>query len=139
MENINYKYTTLGLLFLLIVLFAWNWQSMLQRNNFGGMSGMNMKGMHMMPDGTMMNNDGSDMDMGSMTMDQMVDDMKGLSGKELEKAFLTGMIPHHQGAVDMARLLLEDKTVDPKVAKFANDIIVAQESEIQMMEEWLKD
>ena len=49
------------------------------------------------------------------------------------------MIPHHQGAVDMAKLLLEDKTVSPQLQKFAQDIITAQESEIKMMNEWLKN
>ncbi len=96
-------------------------------------------GMHMMPDGTMMENGGSNtsMNMDSM-MDSMLANMKGKSGKELEKAFLTDMIPHHQGAVDMAKLLLQDKTIRPELVKFANDIISAQESEIQQMNEWLK-
>lgn len=90
-------------------------------------------GMHMMSDGTMMGNGG----MNSM-MDGMLANMKGKSGKELEKAFLTDMIPHHQGAVDMANLLLQDKTIRPELVKFANDIISAQEGEITQMNEWLK-
>lgn len=96
-------------------------------------------GMHMMPDGTMMGNGGMN---NSMSMDSMMDgmlaNMKGKSGKELEKAFLTDMIPHHQGAVDMAKLLLQDKSVRPELVKFANDIISAQEGEIKQMNEWLK-
>jgi len=64
--------------------------------------------------------------------------MKGKSGKELEKVFLTDMIPHHQGAVDMAKLLLEDKSVRPELVQFANAIIAAQEGEISQMREWLK-
>ena len=55
-----------------------------------------------------------------------------------EKEFITEMIPHHQGAVDMAKLLLEDTTIRPELVKFANDIITAQEAEIRQMEEWLK-
>jgi uncharacterized protein (DUF305 family) len=89
--------------------------------------------MHMMSDGKMMKNDGMD----SMMYD-MVANMKGKTGKELEKAFLVDMVPHHQGAVDMAKLLLEDKTIRPELVKFANDIITAQESEIKQMNEWLK-
>ena len=103
-------------------------------------SSMNMKGgMHTMPDGTMMKNGGSDssMNMDSM-MDGMLANMKGKSGKDLERAFLSDMIPHHQGAVDMAKLLLQDKTVSPELVKFANAIIAAQESEIGQMREWLK-
>lgn len=96
--------------------------------------------MHQMPDGSMMGNGGSD---ASMSMDSMMDgmlaNMKGKSGKELEKAFLTDMIPHHQGAVDMAKLLLQDKTIRPELVKFANDIVSAQEGEIKQMNEWLKN
>jgi uncharacterized protein (DUF305 family) len=95
------------------------------------------EGMHMMSDGTMMGNQSKDMSMDSMMMD-MVANMKGKSGKELEKVFLTDMIPHHQGAVDMAKLLLEDKSVRPELVQFANAIIAAQESEISQMREWLK-
>ncbi len=87
-----------------------------------------MGGMHKMPDGSMMMNNGGD----------MVGMMKGKTGKDLEKEFLLGMIPHHQGAVDMAKLLLQDKTVSVEIQKFANDIIKAQESEIKMMNDWLK-
>ncbi|WP_128514358.1 CopM family metallochaperone [Tabrizicola thermarum] len=50
--------------------------------------------------------------------------------------FVKGMIPHHQGAVDMAKIVLEHGK-DPEVRKFAEGIIAAQEAEIKWMEEWL--
>jgi hypothetical protein len=51
--------------------------------------------------------------------------------------FVRGMIPHHQGAVDMARTLIAFGK-DPQLRKLAEDIVKAQESEIALMQEWLK-
>lgn len=51
--------------------------------------------------------------------------------------FVAGMIPHHQGAIDMAKVVLE-KGKDPEIKKLAEGIVAAQESEIKMMQDWLK-
>jgi uncharacterized protein (DUF305 family) len=46
------------------------------------------------------------------------------------------MIPHHQAAIDMAKVQLEHGK-DPEIRKLSEEIIKAQESEIKQLEAWL--
>jgi len=71
-------------------------------------------------------------------MDSMKMDMSKLSNsknKAFDLAFIEMMIPHHQGAVLMAKEALT-KGEKPEIKTLANNIIKAQEAEIKMMNEW---
>jgi uncharacterized protein (DUF305 family) len=62
--------------------------------------------------------------------------MMGMQSSDPDIAFVKSMIPHHQGAIDMAKAVLEYGK-DEKVRKWAKQIIAAQESEIAEMKAWL--
>ena len=72
----------------------------------------------------------SDMDTG---MARMMQDMHspGYTGQP-DSDFLAMMIPHHEGAVDMARLVLIHGR-DPMVRQIAEEIIASQTVEIAAM------
>lgn len=55
-----------------------------------------------------------------------------------EESFIVNMIPHHQEAVDTARLVLA-RGDSAELKKLAQAIITAQEKEIAMMQKWSKD
>ena len=62
--------------------------------------------------------------------------MMSMMAKDPDVAFICGMIPHHQSAIDMAKVVL--KTGDNAEAKkMAEKVIKAQEQEIAEMKEWL--
>lgn len=58
---------------------------------------------------------------------------------DVDYDFVVGMIPHHQGAVDMSKILLESEQADPELAELAEEIITAQSDEMAFMENWLRE
>ena len=66
--------------------------------------------------------------------------MKGMKVKPTGKPdedFVLMMMPHHQGAIDMAKVELQYGT-DPELRQLATDIVAAQEKEIAEMKAWLE-
>ncbi len=66
--------------------------------------------------------------------------MKGMEVKptgDADRDFVAMMLPHHQGAVEMAKIELQYGK-DPMLRKLATAIVKAQETEIAAMRDWQK-
>lgn len=87
---------------------------------------------HMMPNGQMMggNNMGMQDEMNSMT-----GMLQGKTGDAFDKAFLSEMIVHHEGAVQMAQQALQNAK-HQEIKDLAQAIITAQNKEIAEMKGW---
>lgn len=72
--------------------------------------GSQTRGIHMMSDGSRMSQD-------------------------IDQHFIVQMIPHHEGAIEMAKIALE-RSIRPEILSLANGIIEAQELENKNMREW---
>ncbi len=56
-----------------------------------------------------------------------------------DEAFVTGMLPHHEQAIEMSDVVLDKDGVDPRVLDLAQRIKDAQGPEIEQLQTWLDD
>jgi len=80
------------------------------------------------------------MDMGGMEMPGMMDEsqmaeLMGLRDQAFDLAFVDMMTEHHTGAIEMAQTVLADGE-NPEVAQLAQEIVDAQQAEIEQMAQW---
>lgn len=69
---------------------------------------------------------------------KMHKDMSSDYTNDVDVDFVRGMIPHHQGAIDQAEILLK-YSMNPRLRRLAGGIIASQRREIRFMEKWLKE
>ncbi|WP_291358965.1 DUF305 domain-containing protein [Devosia sp.] len=93
-------------------------------NSMGSMGSMEMDAAH------------TDLMAGMDAMNQ--DMMIGAMAEDIDVAFVCGMIPHHQGAISMAKAELEHGD-DEWAKEMAQKVIDAQEAEIADMLAWLEE
>ncbi len=74
----------------------------------------------------------------TMSMNDMAAELEDKTGDDFDRTFLELMIPHHQGAIDMAALA-ESSAKHDEIKAMAKDILSAQQREIDRMNQWLKD
>lgn len=73
-----------------------------------------------------------------MSMHDTTADLQSKTGDEFDKAFITSMIAHHEGAVEMAKLSAKNAK-HAEIKNLSADIISAQEKEIIEMKQWQVD
>jgi uncharacterized protein (DUF305 family) len=69
------------------------------------------------------------------SMGVMMDPRHLAQSKVFDKAFMDAMIPHHQSAIEMAKVAKEESG-KPRIRELAGNIVSAQEREIAQMKGW---
>ncbi|MBI2049436.1 DUF305 domain-containing protein [Candidatus Roizmanbacteria bacterium] len=137
MKNQSISYGIIGLL-LGVVLTAYIASNAVNNNMTGMMRMMGMRTEGLMEEKveeSMMGDEG--MHSGS-SMSDMMDSLNDKTGDEFDKAFIEAMIVHHQGAIDMAKEA-QTNAKHLEIKNLADNIISAQEDEINQMRQWYED
>jgi hypothetical protein len=131
MKKESILYGVIGLLAGLIIAGSTAGYSV-NHNNSGMLRFMGVSGTHInsidMPMGETLNDN-------STSMTGTVNTLRGKTGDDFDKTFITDMISHHQSAIDMAKLAQQNAKHD-EVKTLAGNIITAQTAEIAQMKEW---
>ncbi len=78
---------------------------------------------------------GHDMGMGGMLSDDDMTALSNATGADFDRLYLTGMIGHHEGAIQMARMITDSNNAEAK--KLGEAIVTSQTAEIAKMKEML--
>jgi uncharacterized protein (DUF305 family) len=71
-------------------------------------------------------------------MGMMMDPQELANRDPFDREFIDAMIPHHQSAIEMAQVASE-KSNNPQIKEFAENVISAQQREIVQMKQWRQD
>ena len=74
--------------------------------------------------------------MGGMLSDSEISTLKESTGKAFDKLFLTGMIAHHEGAINMVMMIENSSNSD--ISNLGKEIVKSQAAEIELMKQLLK-
>jgi uncharacterized protein (DUF305 family) len=73
--------------------------------------------------------------MDGMLSDSEMEELTKATGSEFDRLFLEGMIKHHEGAIEMAQMVLDSDNA--KAAKLGKEIVRTQQAEINQMQDLL--
>jgi uncharacterized protein (DUF305 family) len=71
-------------------------------------------------------------------MGMMADPQELANQEPFDKAFIDAMIPHHESAIAMARVAVEESEI-PEIRAIARDVVRAQQREIRQMNHWREE
>ena len=67
---------------------------------------------------------------------KMMPDLSQISGVELDKAYVRGMITHHYAAVQIAQSVMETTRI-PELKTLATEMMIRQVDELKVLTDWL--